>query len=557
MWYFLVTKYMLSIVIPSRNEKFLRQTILDVLSNATGEIEIFPVLDGYELPPEEIVTDPRVHYLRLSLGDNNCHKREAINMMVDICKGEYIMALDAHCMMAKGFDEQLIKDHESNWVQVPRRHRLDADNWCIQEQSDSRPPIDYEYLMFPLDSGKTPNNPREPKKDGHPSLHGFKWDQRTLARANIPIDEAMTIQGSIWFMTKKYFKELGLMQTEGHNGWFQDGEEVGFKTWLSGGEVMVNKNTWYAHLHKGKHYGRMYPTSKEAIKKGEDYWYDFFVNNRWDKRIHDFEWLIEKFWPLPNWPTDWKKRLWPQETASLNLMSPIEQLKMNHPILPDKEFFGFKVRTRENFHDEKIINEILNEVLDIYKIPSNAKVVIDIGANIGCVSLRAARYGATVYAFEPEIYNFETLSHNVLVNNLSDKIKCINLGVGNPGETKLFMHQKNSGMISSKQQNNGLIIDNPEICNFISIKDVFNNYNIEYCDLLKLDCEGSEEDIIRDLDDDLVKKIEQISVEIHGSREVRNELLKKLSKWYTCVGISRREWVCQKNTNIYEYDNGG
>src|ERR1035437_3204398 len=162
---------MLSIAIPSRNEKFLKNTILDVLANATGEIEVFPILDGYEPTPEELVIDHRVTYIRIPLGDGKCHKRQGINLMVDTCKGDYVMSLDAHCMVAKGFDTQLAKDHKSNWVQIPRRHRLDAENWCIQTQGDNRPPIDYEYPMFvPLLRDK--------------GLHGFKWDSRTLERSD-------------------------------------------------------------------------------------------------------------------------------------------------------------------------------------------------------------------------------------------------------------------------------------------------------------------------------------------------------------------------------------
>lgn len=301
---------MLSIVIPSRNERFLRQTILDVLANATGDIEVFPVLDGHEPAREEIVEDARVHYLRIPLGDGDSHKRQAINMAVEVCTGEYIMALDAHCMVAKGFDEQLVKDHQPDWIQVPRRHRLDALNWCIQKQSDSRPPIDYEYLMFPLNQEDKRMSPREPRKDRFPTLHDFKWDARTVARIHIPVDETMTIQGSCFFMSKKYFKDMGFMQTEGFKGWGQDGEEVGLKCWLSGGKVMVNKKTWYAHLHKGKQYGRMYFVSKDSIRSCEAYWYDFFVNNRWERRIHDFEWLVEKFWPVPNWPDNWREILY-------------------------------------------------------------------------------------------------------------------------------------------------------------------------------------------------------------------------------------------------------
>lgn len=305
---------MLSIAIPSRQERFLNNTIKDVLEKATGNIEVFPILDGYDLPEEQLIKDPRVKYLRIPIGNGETHKRHGVNIMVDICQGEYVASLDAHCMMAKGFDEQLVKDHQPNWVQVPRRHRLDAENWCIQEQSDNRPPIDYEYLMFPLRyhpfSGSSKNRgPREPKSDYHPALHGFKWDTRTLERWDVPIDDTMTIQGSFWFMTKDWFRETGLMQIDGFTGWGQEGEEISFKTWLSGGKVMTNKNTWYAHLHKGPKYGRMYWMSKDSMRKCNKYSYDFFVNNRWNKRIYDFEWLIQKFWPLPNWPLDWKEQL--------------------------------------------------------------------------------------------------------------------------------------------------------------------------------------------------------------------------------------------------------
>lgn len=284
---------MLSIAIPSRNEKFLRQTILDVLTNATGEIEIFPVLDGYEPPAEEIIEDPRVHYLRLPLGDGKCQKRQGINMMVDQCHGEYVMSLDAHCMVAKGFDEQLTKDHQPNWVQVPRRHRLDAENWCLQTQSDNRPPIDYEYIMF---------RPLLKKDEG---IHGFKWDEKILARKDIMIDDILTFQGSCWFMTKDWFKERGFMDLK-YQGWGQEAEEISFETWKNGGEVKTNKNTWYAHLHKGTKYGRMYHMNKNDNRKSYLYSYDLWLNRNKDFFIS----LIERFMPLPGWPIDWKEKLW-------------------------------------------------------------------------------------------------------------------------------------------------------------------------------------------------------------------------------------------------------
>jgi len=184
---------LVSICIPSRDELFLQKTTQDVLDKATGEIELFVVLNDQTEPVEEI-KDKRLKYIRLTSKNGETLKRQSINLVSEISQGKYLMWLDAHCMMAKGFDEQLIKDHQDNWVQIPRRNRLDPEKWSLQPQSDDRPPIDYEYTMFPL-------------KFDPPGLHGFKWDARTLERWDIPLDETMTCQASCIFMTKEWFKK--------------------------------------------------------------------------------------------------------------------------------------------------------------------------------------------------------------------------------------------------------------------------------------------------------------------------------------------------------------
>ena len=100
---------------------------------------------------------------------------------------------------------------------------------------------------------------------------------------------------------------MGFMQTEGYQGWGQEGEEICMTTWYKGGRVVVNKNTWYAHLHKGKTYGRMYSMSQSERVRGNAYSFDFWWNNRWVERAHDIEWLIDRFWPHPGWPENWKE----------------------------------------------------------------------------------------------------------------------------------------------------------------------------------------------------------------------------------------------------------
>ena len=110
---------MVTIIIPSKTEKFLKKTIEDVLIKATGEIEVLPVLDGYWPPEEEIVKDSRVRYIHMEPSQKT-QKRHGINRAVNEAKGDYVMSVDAHIMFAPGFDEQLVKDHNPNWIQVPR-----------------------------------------------------------------------------------------------------------------------------------------------------------------------------------------------------------------------------------------------------------------------------------------------------------------------------------------------------------------------------------------------------------------------------------------------------
>jgi hypothetical protein len=195
-------------------------------------------------------------------------------------------------MFAPGFDLQLIKDHNPNWIQIPRRKRLDAENWCVEE--DGRPPVDYEYIMFrPLFAPDLPG------------IHGFKWDERTLANLDTPLDDTIHFQGSCWFMTKEWYQRQQFMQVEGYQGWGQEAEELGMTTWKAGGMVKTNKNTWYAHLHKGNKYGRMYHLSLKEVRASYEYSHTHWIVDNQKFFIS----LVERFPRMPSWPDNWKARI--------------------------------------------------------------------------------------------------------------------------------------------------------------------------------------------------------------------------------------------------------
>ncbi|HLG91243.1 MAG TPA: glycosyltransferase [Candidatus Saccharimonadales bacterium] len=292
---------MLSVVIPSRSDQYLQRTIDDLLEKAEGEVEIIVTLDGY-WPNPMLRDDPRVIILHHGQLHNHVGMRGGINAAMEIASGDYVMKIDEHCMVDQGFDLKLAADCEDNWVVIPRRYRLDPDAWQLIE--DGRPPVDYMYLASPF---------RKPD-DVLYGLHGALWNERHHERKDNLIDDTMSWQGSCYFMKKKYwFDLLHPLDDENYGPFTQEAQEIGNKVWLSGGRLVVNKKTWYAHYHKGKR-GKGLGFSNEQYKrhqadteKGRRYCIDFWLNNKWDKRNHDFEWLIEKFWPVPKWPDNWRQ----------------------------------------------------------------------------------------------------------------------------------------------------------------------------------------------------------------------------------------------------------
>lgn len=291
----------LSVIIPNRNSPFCTKTIEDILKKAVTKIEIIVNVD--ENWPKPLVEDKRVTYIHPGSPRG---MRWGINAATSLAQGKYIMKTDDHCMFAPGFDKVLIENHrKDNWVQIPRRYSLDAENWQINK---SRPYRDYMYLCFPL-KGKPHDN----------GMHGVEWWQRQRHRTDskYDVDETMSMQGSCYFMTKNHFDNFlrGLSEV-GYGQFAQESQEIGLKTWLGGGKMMINKKTWYAHLHKGKTYGRMYHISgfNDYTVKASNWSAKYWMTNQWRNRIQDIDWFIQRFWPVPTWPENWKE-VWDKQLA--------------------------------------------------------------------------------------------------------------------------------------------------------------------------------------------------------------------------------------------------
>ena len=166
-----------------------------------------------------------------------------------------------------------------------------------------------------------------------------------------------------------------------------------------------------------------------------------------------------------------------------------------------------------------LIKEYAKHEIEINKTDT----VIDVGAHIGLFSLLASQYctDGKIYAFEPIKENYKILESNVQLNNLSN-IKTENCAISK-SNSKITIYQSDDESGHSKF----IQTDNPIEVTSKSLNDFFKEKDLKKCNLLKLDCEGSEYEIIEGLEDSNFEKIEKMIIEYHLA-DTNPEMLENL-----------------------------
>jgi FkbM family methyltransferase len=140
--------------------------------------------------------------------------------------------------------------------------------------------------------------------------------------------------------------------------------------------------------------------------------------------------------------------------------------------------------------------------------------VIDIGAHIGAFTVFAAKHAkhGQVYAYEPHPENFQLLEENVNLNGLKN-VQTFNLGVsGHNGQSKLYIDEANNAGHSMFN-----VTDSSIAMQLISLSSIFEDNKLEYCDFLKIDCEGAEYEILFNTPRVILDKVGSIIMEYHDS----------------------------------------
>lgn len=233
----------LSIIIPSKNEPYLKKTVDDIRKHVETNIEIL------------VGDDAKV----------NIGQRAMMNKLAKQATGKYIAKCDAHCGFAQGFDKIMLEQMEDDITMTAMMAMLDVKDWRIIPK-----PITSSYLFD--------------------TELRFQYDAE-LHEGN----ETMALQGSFYLLTRKKYFELNVCD-ERLGSWGFQGVETALKTWMSGGRVICNKDTFYGHYFRNRIDGGEHRYTGEEAKKVQDKMKKMFPKK-------DIKWLIEKF----NYPCNWRK----------------------------------------------------------------------------------------------------------------------------------------------------------------------------------------------------------------------------------------------------------
>lgn len=200
-----------------------------------------------------------------------------------------------------------------------------------------------------------------------------------------------------------------------------------------------------------------------------------------------------------------------------------------------------KLRSQKLNSDSEILGDIFfkNPYTKGVSIPDGSTIV-DIGANVGVFSLFVEKMAkkTNIYSFEAHPANFKYLEWNVRKNNLKN-IRIFNLAVsGKKGKIKLFKHDKGFGGFSIYpdlvESKTGEYVE----VRSTTLNEIIEQNNIKKIDFLKLDCEGSEYEILFKTSKRNLQKIGFIAMEIH---RVKDYSIDALTKFLTKNGFIVQE----------------
>ena len=210
-------------------------------------------------------------------------------------------------------------------------------------------------------------------------------------------------------------------------------------------------------------------------------------------------------------------------------------------------FFGlFEEGLRSKIYSERY-NKSFKSKLKFKR----GSVVIDIGAHIGgfSIPLIVRNKEMRVFAFEPDHDNYSCIKESLKANRVNKNYiieRKVVYGTG--GRKKFFRNLVSSGGSLKHSFRINSQYGSAIWINSITLDEIFKKYNISVCDLLKIDCEGSEYSIFRHASDKTLSKCKKIIVESHP---VGKNNQKEIAKFLRRKGFTVKSFDNSPNVEYY------
>jgi FkbM family methyltransferase len=138
---------------------------------------------------------------------------------------------------------------------------------------------------------------------------------------------------------------------------------------------------------------------------------------------------------------------------------------------------------------------------------------MDIGATVGSFTLWAAKQAndAQLFAVEPNPEVCCFLQENISTNGLGERARVVPVALGATAGCGTLVEGDYSTLATVSRQSRlrGIQV------RIATLDELLSEIGKDYCDLLKLDCEGAEYDILLGCTDDALSRIGSILCEYH------------------------------------------
>jgi FkbM family methyltransferase len=187
----------------------------------------------------------------------------------------------------------------------------------------------------------------------------------------------------------------------------------------------------------------------------------------------------------------------------------IQEIESDYLLLSHEPSTLVKCRLNQGT-DVSLLGEIY--IREVYGTDFQDKVVVDVGAYTADSAVYFAGKGARlVIALEPDPRNFQLAKENIELNGLSEKIKLVKLALSvETGSSKLGLDLETPNITKVTDSDDSVNVDT------ITVEGIMNRFSLQRIDALKLNCEGCEYGIIRNLSPETFAKIGSILLEFHS-----------------------------------------